>query len=59
MMHPEIAYGIASEHRNDMIAQATSSAKARDAQRVSRSNRGRSAASSRSFFRISLRPRTA
>jgi hypothetical protein len=59
MMHPDITYDIASEHRKAMLAQAATSAQVRAAHRAIRSSRERPSAALLSRVRQSLRPRTA
>jgi hypothetical protein len=59
MLHPDITYDIASEHRKAVLAQAATSARARAAQRAIRSGSARPTGALLSRVRVSLRPRTA
>jgi hypothetical protein len=59
MLHPDIAYDIASGQRKAMLAQAATIAQVRAAQRIIRGSGGRSAPALVSRIWVSLRPRTA
>jgi hypothetical protein len=59
MLHPVIAYDIATHHRRAMLAQAATIAQARAAQRPRRAGRGRPASWLVFGTRLSLRPRAA
>jgi hypothetical protein len=59
MLHPDIAYDIASGQRKAMLAQAATITQVRAAQRIIRGSGGRSAPDRLSKIWVALRPRTA
>lgn len=59
MLHPDIAYDIASGQRKAMVAQAAAIAQVRAARRIIRGSGGKAAPALLSRIWVSLRPRTA